>query len=238
MNKEQIENILIFDIETVKKHETFAIFAEKEPHLSDLYLKRFRKYIDNDQYTPEEHYDQKTALFAEFAKVICFSLCWLKYTDGTWVKNKYVYYSDIEVDLLNTFQNVLAKFEKVHAGKIVLGGFNHINFDIPFMSKRYLYNEMKIPRQLDFFGKKPWEMEVVDIQEFLRFKNFQDSYMSLELVCELFKLDNPKDILGGANLGPLYFNKDVSDHEKGEKIKEYCLADSIAVADLIVKIFG
>jgi DNA polymerase elongation subunit (family B) len=239
MKTEEFPNILIFDIETVKKHPTFAIFADKQPHLSDLYLKRFRKYLDkSDVITVEEHYDQKTALFAEFAQVICFSMSWLVNENGQWVKKEYCYYNTDEVELLRHFETAMNGFAKKRNNKIILAGFNHSNFDIPFMSKRYLYNGLKIPNHLNFYGKKPWEMDVLDISEFLRFKQFQDSYMSLELTCELFGLDNPKNILGGANLGPLYFNEEVSPEEKSKRIKEYCMADSIAVADLIVRIFG
>lgn len=63
-----------------------------------------------------------------------------------------------EVVLLNLFESILTK--GLH---MVLAGHNVINYQIPFIIKRMLVHNIKLPFQLQLKNKKPWDQVTHDI---------------------------------------------------------------------------
>lgn len=72
-------------------------------------------------------------------------------------------YTAFEKELLNTIQEVLKKTSSLKAA-----GYNLVNNDIPFLVKRFIINEMKVPNEIDIIDLKPWTTSVMDISNLWR----------------------------------------------------------------------
>ena len=83
---------------------------------------------------------------------------------------------------------------------------------------------------LSVYGKKPWEMRVVDMADDWKQKFAWTS--SFDEVCYEIGVPSPKQELNGSEVHSAFWNGDV------EKIKNYCESDvkaSLRVADIIYK---
>ncbi len=72
-------------------------------------------------------------------------------------------YTAFEKELLNTIQEVLKK-----TSSLKVAGYNLVNNDIPFLVKRFIINEMKVPNEIDIIDLKPWTTSVMDISNLWR----------------------------------------------------------------------
>ena len=98
--------------------------------------------------TPEQYY-RSAGIFAEFGKIICISVGFKK---GNEFRIKSFYNHD-EKTLLEEFAELLnSHFNKAQHQ---LCGHNGKEFDFPFIARRMLISEIKIPKILDTAGKSP-----------------------------------------------------------------------------------
>lgn len=72
-------------------------------------------------------------------------------------------YTAPEKELLTTIQEVLKK-----TSSLKVSGYNLVNNDIPFLVKRFIINEMKVPNEIDIIDLKPWTTSVMDISNLWR----------------------------------------------------------------------
>jgi len=64
-----------------------------------------------------------------------------------------------------------------------LYGHNAKEFDIPYIARRMIINQMAIPSKLNLFGKKPWEIPHLDTLELWKFGDYKH-FTSLKLMCK------------------------------------------------------
>lgn len=83
-----------------------------------------------------------------------------------------------------------------------LVGHNIKGFDIPFLAKRYMAHDLKVPSFLRVAGKKPWEITHQDTMELMRFGGATP--MSLRSACLLLGLGDPKELCSGADVMGLF----------------------------------
>jgi DNA polymerase elongation subunit (family B) len=82
---------------------------------------------------------------------------------------------------LKDFNNLLGNhFNQQH----ILCGHNAKEFDIPFLARRMIINQIALPEKL-LFGKKPWEIPHLDTLELWKFGDYKH-YTSLKLMCKYF----------------------------------------------------
>jgi uncharacterized protein YprB with RNaseH-like and TPR domain len=62
---------------------------------------------------------------------------------------------------LKDFNNLLGN----HFNQHILCGHNAKEFDIPFLARRMIINQIALPDKLNLFGKKPWEIPHLDTLE-------------------------------------------------------------------------
>ena len=109
-------------------------------------------------------------------------------------------------------------------------GHNLREFDIPYICRRMVIHQMKLPNSLDISGKKPWETKhLLDTLEMWKFGDYKH-YTSLNLLTNLFGIPSPKDDIDGSEVGKVYWNeKDLA------RICVYCEKDVLAVVQLLLK---
>lgn len=222
----QLDKILFLDIETVPETYLYTDLNETTAHLFDAKNARFR----TDEKTFNEVYNEKAGIYAEFGKIVCISVGFVKSTaTGRTIRMKSFYHEDEET-LLRQFSRLLE--DNYNTPMHRLCGHNSKEFDLPFICRRMLINGLKLPSILNLAGKKPWEIQHLDTMELWKFGDYK-AYTSLALLCHIFKIPTPKDDISGADVARVYYEE-----KNLERIKVYCEKDVIALIQLFLRMNG
>ena len=226
LNNIDTSKILFLDIETVPQ---VYRFQELNDISKSLWSKKTKYLQEKDQLSAEEVYE-KAGIYAEFGKIICISVGFLIQAKGEMQIRLKSFSSMNEkkllqgfIDLLNTHYNHNSYILCAHNGK---------EFDFPYISRRLLVNEMKLPILLNNAGKKPWEINNIDTLELWKFGDYKH-YTSLELLTNIFNIPTPKDDIDGSQVAKIFYeDQDI------DRIINYCEKDVIATIQLFQKYRG
>jgi len=221
--KENLTRYLFLDIETVPLVYDYEKLNEKE---KKLFEKKVR-YKINEETTAKDLYEQ-AGIWAEFGKIIVIST-------GFFVKNGEFRLKSFsghdEKKLLTDFASLLNS-NYFQRNDLKLCAHNGKEFDFPFIARRMLINGISLPKQLQVFGKKPWETPFCDTLELWKFGDYKH-YTSLDLLTHILGIPSPKTDIEGKDVAKVYYEeKDL------ERIKEYCERDVIAIAQILLKFAG
>ena len=226
LNTTPIEKILFLDIETVPQTYQFNEVAEETRHLFELKT----RFLQKEDKTFEDLYQERAGILAEFGKIVCISVGFVKDTPtGKQMRLKSFYHEDEETLLLQ-FKRLLD--DHYNTSMHLLCGHNAKEFDFPYICRRMLIHGISLPNILNIAGKKPWEINHLDTMELWKFGDYK-SFTSLALLCHIFKIPTPKDDISGADVARVFY-------EDGdlERIKVYCEKDVIALIQLYLKMNG
>jgi DNA polymerase elongation subunit (family B) len=226
LEKVQLDKVLFLDIETVPQVYEFNELEDKSRELFEMKT----RFMQKDDKTFEDLYNDRGGIYAEFGKIVCISVGFVtRSSTGNQIRMKSFYHDDEET-LLKQFKNLLD--EHYNSPYAILCGHNAKEFDFPYICRRMLINGMSLPSTLDIAGKKPWEISHLDTMELWKFGDFK-AYTSLALLCHVFKIPTPKDDISGADVARVYYeDKDL------ERIKVYCEKDVVALIQLFLRMRG
>jgi len=224
ITKLNLENILFLDIETVPEVQDFKDLDSEKQELWELKS----KYQRHDEYTAEEFYPS-AGIWAEFGKIICISVGYFTFKGDLRNFRTTSFYGE-EKKLLKDFKNLLiSHFSQT---KHLLCAHNGKEFDFPYIARRMIINGISLPYKLNLFGKKPWEVPHLDTLELWKFGDYKN-YTSLKLLTSVLGIPSPKDDIDGSDVYRVYYEEnDLS------KILEYCEKDTIAVAQIFLRLRG
>tara|TARA_B100000795_G_scaffold266186_1_gene248993 strand:+ start:555 stop:1274 length:720 start_codon:yes stop_codon:yes gene_type:complete len=218
----KLSNILFLDIETVPQEENWNSLSKT---IQELFEQK-TKYQRKDEFTSEQFYE-RAGIWAEFGKIICISVGYFVDVE----KNKQLrltsFYGDDEHQLLSDFKVLL---DTHFANKTnVLCAHNGKEFDFPFIARRMIVHQIELPKKLNLFGKKPWEVPHLDTLELWKFGDYKH-YTSLKLLTSILGISSPKDDINGSEVAHVYYKeKDL------QRIVTYCEKDTIAVAQILLR---
>lgn len=218
-------DIVFFDIETasvVKK-------LKKGTDLHDawLYKTRYNNELNRKtgkEFTPEEYYDEKAALYSPFAKVVAIVAG--KIVDDKLKVKKY--FGD-EAEMLTGFNDDIEKLIEKNSNTI-LAGWANLGFDQPFLAQRMIINGTKPNILLDNAHLKPWECRAIDLKELWKGTAFYPE--SLPAVAVALGLPSPKNGLIGSEVSEAFHAGKIND------IVEYCTGDVLTTANIYRKFMG
>ncbi len=218
----KLENILFLDIETVP---LFKNFSELDETAQQLWEQK-TNYQRKDEFTPEEFYN-RAGIWAEFGKIICISVGYFVFKGD--VRNfRVTTFHGEEIPLLEEFKTLLeTHFNKPYH---LLCAHNGKEFDFPFIARRMIINRVDIPLKLNLFGKKPWEVPHLDTLELWKFGDYK-TYTSLKLMAHVLGIPSPKDDIDGSEVRDVFYKENDID-----RIIRYCEKDTIAVAQIILRL--
>jgi 3'-5' exonuclease len=222
IEKIQLENILFLDIETVPELEKFDLLDDE---MKELWEQK-TQYQRKDEFSGEAFYE-RAGIWAEFGKIICISVGYFMIKND--IRNfRVTSFFGTEEKILNDFINLLNNhFNKPYH---VLCGHNVKEFDIPFIARRMIINQIPIPTKLNLFGKKPWEIPHLDTLELWKFGDYKH-FTSLKLLTKILGIPSPKDDINGSQVAhTFYVEKDI------DRIITYCEKDTIAVAQIFLRL--
>ncbi|MCB0533735.1 MAG: 3'-5' exonuclease [Lewinellaceae bacterium] len=226
-------NILFLDIETVP---VVSNYDELSDEMQELWAGKarsiLRKYDEELEYDEiAEAFQTRAGIYSEFGKIVCISVGFLtRQPDGADPLLRLKSFTNhMESALLEDFCELLQKHFN-NPDKFALCGHNIREFDIPYICRRILVNQLPFPRMLDIAGRKPWETKhLLDTMEMWKFGDYKN-YTSLRLLAALFGFPSPKDDMDGSEVAGVYWEEQDLD-----RIAAYCEKDVLATVQLFLK---
>ena len=217
-----LNNILFLDIETVPEEENWKLLSKKTQEL----FEQKTKYQRKDEFTAEEFYN-RAGIWAEFGKIICISVGYFVEVEKKRQLRLRSFFGDDEYKLLTEFKVLL----DTHFAKKsnLLCAHNGKEFDFPFLSRRMIIHQIELPKKLNLFGKKPWEVHHLDTLEMWKFGDYKH-YTSLKLLTSILGIPSPKGDIDGSEVASVYYKE-----KNIQRIVSYCEKDTIAVAQLLLR---
>lgn len=219
-----IDSLFVIDIETVSRTRNWA---DLEDVWQDHWTKKIEKQLPEGE-TPETFYGQRAAILAEFGKVICISAGYFRQQSGKLSFRVKSFAGHNEAELLKKFLNDAGQWQAARKHS-AFAGHNIREFDIPYLCRRMVVNDIPIPAWLDFQAMKPWETNIVDTMQLWRFGDYKN-YTSLNLLAACLNVPSPKDDIDGSMVGEVYWEQNDL-----PRIVEYCQKDVVTVAQILLR---
>jgi DNA polymerase elongation subunit (family B) len=226
LEKVPIEKVLFLDIETVPQTYQFENISTETLSLFESKT----RFLITPEKSYETIYNERAGIYAEFGKIICISVGFVRYTKTGKQLRLTSFSHDDEETLLKQFKRLLE--DHYNSPHHILCGHNAKEFDIPYICRRMLINGIKLPPILDIAGKKPWEVSHLDTLELWKFGDYK-AFTSLALLCHVFNIPTPKDDISGADVARVYYEEN-----NLTRIQEYCEKDVIALVQLFFRFRG
>ena len=224
-NGPSIYDLLMIDIETVPQYQDYAQLPES---WKSLWFDKISKTVP-ENFSPEQSYLQKAGILAEFGKVICISTGYFTTNDNKdpMLRLKSIYGHD-EKELLQAFTTLTEKLQK-HNKDFEFAGHNIREFDIPYICRRMLINQMPLPSYLQLHGAKPWDVKMIDTLQWWKFGDYKN-YVSLNLLANVLGIPTSKTDIDGSMVQHVYYK----DNDL-PRIVAYCQRDVVVVANILLR---
>jgi hypothetical protein len=215
------EDIMFLDIETVPAVPSYELL---DPSFQILWDKKSVHFRSEEKSAADVY--GRAGIFAEFGKIICISVGFIR------EKNPFIFrlksfYGDDEKTLLSEFSVMISKFSKNKDS--LLCAHNGKEFDYPYIARRMIINNLPVPEILDNAGKKPWEIKLLDTMDLWKFGDYK-SYTSLDLLTAILGISSPKDDIDGSMVSKIYWEE-----QDLQRIVRYCEKDVLAVAQVLLR---
>ena len=230
----QLEKMLFFDIETAGNVQNSTDLSEKMQELwtsrSEILRNQLAsKYPDNKDKTDDELFQMKSALHAEFGRVVCVSFGKIKFVDGIPTAQIVSYSGTDEIEVLEKSFKLMSGLSKNGVKPM---GHNIKRFDVPYLCKRAFINGIEPATPFQIWDKKPWETSLVDTSDLWSFGAWQEGFTSLDLLATVLGIDSPKDDIKGDQVHENFWSGNI------ERITEYCQKDVITLIQIALKLSG
>ena len=220
-----LTTLLLLDIETVPSEKSYQ---HLKPEWQTLWWDKISKTVPENT-SPEESYTMRAGILAEFGKIICISTAFF-YEDEhqqTCLKMKSVY-GDDEGKLLQEFVALCDKMYQ-HQKQFQFGGHNIREFDIPFICRRLLINNLPLPYYLQLQDKRPWDIKMFDTLAWWRFGDYKN-YITLHLLANVLGVPTSKTDMDGSMVQDVYYIE-----KNLQRIVDYCQRDVVVTANIILR---
>jgi len=227
---DEFRHVLFIDIETVP---CVAAYGGLSKGLQKEWEKK-AKFLKTDIGESPDFpalFAERAGVFSEFAKVVCIGIGSIHKKGESWQMRLKSLTNDNEKILLKDFADLLYRFSVPHPD-FKFCGHNIKEFDIPFLCRRMVINEIPLPPCMQLSNKKPWEVNHLDTMDMWRFGDYKN-YTGIALLAEVLGIPSPKDDLDGSMVAPVYWQE----HDL-PRIAKYCLQDVWVTAKVFLRLKG
>jgi len=222
---ENLHRLLFVDIETATQYDSYDELSDDG---KAMWMKKMNYPAFEEEFAAL--YQDKGAIYAEFAQVVCISVGFITEDEGTRFRVKAIPGED-EVEILTNFHQLLSEHFYDRFNQF-LCGHNLKEFDIPFICRRSMVHNLPLPNLLQIAGYKPWHVHhLLDTMELWKYGDYKH-YTSLDLLCHVLGIDSPKSEMDGSMVSQAYWSGQLSD------IKKYCMQDVVATAQVYMRCVG
>ncbi|HNG89975.1 MAG TPA: 3'-5' exonuclease, partial [Saprospiraceae bacterium] len=172
-------NILFLDIETVPVQPDFDDLSDEMQELWGIKARNILRRPADEEIDGDElaaTFTDRAGIYAEFGKIVCISVGFLTRQPGSdepLLRLK-SFANHTEAVALDDFSDLLGRHFN-SPEKFALCGHNIKEFDIPYICRRMLINQLPLPKMIDIAGKKPWETKhLLDTLEMWKFGDIKN----------------------------------------------------------------
>lgn len=219
---ETMKNILFIDIETVPVNK---LFAELDNRMQELWTRKAARIAKED--TAEDAY-ARAGIYAEFGKIVCIS-AGVIYEEAGDERLRITSFIGEEIEILEKFFEMVTNFFKGKPKQFC--GHNIKEFDIPYICRRALIGNVRLPNVLaELQTKKPWEIPLLDTLQLWKFGDYKH-YTSLDLLAGVLGIETPKSDISGADVARVFYEEDDI-----QRIRTYCEKDVLTTVQVFRKL--
>ena len=233
MHLNELKKIMFLDIETVPQVANFSDLPDELAHLWEEKFHHLRKHLPekyNEKTTASEAFNTSAGIYSEFGKIICIAVGFIHFKEEEmFLRTKY-FINEEEKELLREFSQLIEKFGSSKENRLC--GHNIKEFDVPYICRRMLINNLPLPSIFQLSGKKPWESSLIDTMELWKFGDYKN-FTSLKLLTAVFNIPTPKDDIDGSEVAQVYYKE-----KNIQRIAQYCTKDVIATAQVFLRLNG
>ncbi len=218
-----VEQILFFDIETVRRNRVLDIDS-REYNLYSYSLRDKTTGIEPPFEEVITHYNKNAALKPEFNKIVVISV--------GFIKDTVLYYKSV----IGTQSEILTEFYNlVSTTGFSVCGHNIKMFDIPVCRIKAFEEGLDlsiIPDRIMDSQKKPWDLDkgIIDTMDIIKGTYYYS--MSLDSACMLANIESSKDDISGSEVSEVFYKEGIT------RLATYCNKDVIATAKLFCSLQG
>ncbi len=227
---EQFGGILFIDIETVAAAPVFDLLGEG---MRTEWERKARliKSVSDQPPDPAALFGDRAGIYSEFAKIVCISFGSIYAQGPVWKMRLKSIADDNEQKILHDFCDLIQRMVSTYK-ELRFCGHNIKEFDIPFICRRMVINNIPLPPCLQLSGKKPWEITHLDTMEMWKFGD-NKNFTSLSLLAQVLGIPSPKSDIDGSQVGRVYWEeKDLP------RISAYCMRDVLTSAKVYLRLKG
>jgi hypothetical protein len=198
-------------------------FQSNKKAISEGFVTRIDMLEKDMDLSHEYIWNKYSPLHPEFGQILVISIGLIKADDTFDIKT---IPGETEKDMITKFFQFL--YDNPH---YILCGVNIKGFDVPYLFRKSIEYGLKLPQQLEVLGKKPWEINMIDLGE--DYKGGMRNMVSLDLMCESLGIKSPKDKFANHEVSNLYMKGIV----KRADVIQYCEKDIKATIQVFLKIY-
>jgi predicted PolB exonuclease-like 3'-5' exonuclease len=222
-----LRNVLFVDIETAS---AASDYHELDIRMQRLWDKKSLIYSSEGNFSTPDLYFNKASLHAEFGKIIVISAAYFYLDDNQELCLRVkAFHAPDEKQLLEDFVELLGQ-KHFNSRTLRLCAHNGKDFDFPYLSRRMLVNNIKVPEVLDVLGKKPWEVSHLDTMDIWRFGDRRET-VSLETLAAIFGLPDYTSDMNNSKVNEVYYREN-----NLEKIAAFSKKDVSITARVYLKL--
>lgn len=220
------EQLVFIDIETVPQEASLSNLSVPMQQLWEKKAALLSSFQDEPI-----RFEERGGIYAEFGKIICIGLGYFVQLDQQWQLRVKTLSSHDEHHLLEQFTAQCQALFKTPDR--IFCGHNIREFDIPYICRRYLVQQLSMPLHLrELQRKKPWENPMLDTLQYWKFGEYKH-FVSVELLATILGIPTPKDDIFGGDVAQVYWQED-----NLQRIVNYCNKDIVTVAQLYLRLQG
>lgn len=228
------EDMIFFDIECVGQYPNYKTFCENSNDDTIKSLQNKINYKSNSENISEEYYSNNYKKYAtltpEYGKIVSISI--LYYKDNEWILININ--NENEKNILIAFNSIIDKLFATKRGRTKLFGANIIDFDIPYIVKRSIINNVRPSEWLWLFEDKKYdEKNFIDISVIWRL-NTKGHDASVSTICNCLNIKTPKDEISGKDVHDVYWG--INEKYTKNDIFIYNNKDVICLKDIFEKL--
>lgn len=220
-----LSELLVVDIETIPQYPTY----DDMPDIWKMLWQEKMGKVFGEDVSLTEGYNMRGSILAEFGKIVCISSGYFYQDDpGNWCLRVKSFYGHDEADVIKNFLEAVEQYNKVQKN-MMFAGHNIQEFDIPYICRRAIVHNLHLPLALQLYGRKPWQVTMLDTMQFWKFGDYKN-FISLNLLANVVNVPTSKVDINGSQVQDVYYkDKDLV------RIVKYCQLDVITTANIILR---
>lgn len=211
-NKVNIYDTLFFSIKSVAKYPSLEVMKNTN---YDMYVRWLNFVEDFKSELTDKHYHKYAPFYPEFSEVISIVYATVENENNQLKRNFKIIEGVDEKEIINKFADTLNYFENLGNSATpkyqhILCGYNIVDYDIPYFTKKFIHYNSGMNKQLPRFIKnhlmsQPWNSSVIAIRDMYNF-NSRKMFSNQEIMYNYFDIKQAKNVINDDNFSYEYWS--------------------------------